>query len=109
MSDDFEKLAKKLPGAFATLRETTMQQVLFVALAESQQRTPVRTGTLRRSETTRMENNGARGFVGTNVKYAPFVHARTPFFADGIKAARPQIERILQESGDAFTVEVSDI
>lgn len=112
-ADDFKQTADRIPGAFKTLRETTMQKVVLVALAASQKRTPVKSGTLRRSETTRVEAGGMRGFVGTNVRYAPFVHdgtrymAARPFFEQGIGDAQPQIAHILQDAGDAFTAEVA--
>lgn len=102
-----DEFAKKLPGAFATMREQLMTKVTLAVLAKSQKRTPVRTGALRRSETTRVEDEGRRGFVGTNVVYAPFVHARVPFFELGIEDARPQIERLMEQAGESFFAGVS--
>jgi hypothetical protein len=79
-----------------------MQKVVLTALRHSQPLTPIRTGTLRRSETTRVEDGGARGFLGSNVNYAAFVHDRVPFFGQGIEDARSEIEQLLQEAGDSF-------
>src|SRR6185503_17922774 len=89
-------------GAFAKAKERLMQKVVLLALRHSQALTPVRTGTLRRTETTRVEDGGARGFLGSNLIYAPFVHARIPFFEQGIEDATPEIERLMQEAGDSF-------
>jgi phage gpG-like protein len=107
-----EELARRLSGdAFKKMRDNLLAKVLLTVLGKSQQRTPVRTGTLRRSETTRTEGN--RGFVGTNVKYAPFVHEGTkfmaarPFFVEGIQDSRGEVERLAQRAGDAFFSEVA--
>ena len=98
-----EELAAKIDAKpFSTEREKLMQQVLFTVLRNSQKRTPVKTGTLRRSETTRMEAGGQRGFVGTNVVYGPFVHKGTPFFAQGIQDSLSEVQRMLQRTGDAY-------
>lgn len=103
-----EELADRFDrGAFAATKLRLMQKVVLLALRHSQELTPVRTGTLRRSETTRIEDGGARGFLGSNIEYAPFVHARVPFFEEGIEEARPGIEQLLQEVGDQFWGEIS--
>ena len=102
-----EQAAARLsPQAFQALIEPAMQRITLIALANSQRRTPVRTGTLRRSETTRVESGGLRGYLGTNVVYGPFVHKRVPFFAQGIEAAGPGIEGELQKLGDQFVAKV---
>ena len=94
--------------------ELVMQKILFVALANSQQLTPVRTGTLRRSETTRMEAGGERGYLGSNIRYAPFVHngtkymAARPFFEEGIEDSRDRILDILAQAGAGHLEEVSE-
>lgn len=98
-----DELAAKLKAhPFASVREPLMQKIVLTALAHSQPLTPVRTGTLRRSETTRVAPGGLKGWVGTNIVYAPFVHRRVPFFAQGIDASRPAIDTLLQQAGDAF-------
>ena len=102
-----EQAAARLsPQAFQALIEPTMQRITLIALANSQRRTPVRTGTLRRSETTRVESGGLRGFVGTNVVYGPFVHARVPFFAQGIDDSQSAIESELQKLGLEWAAKV---
>ncbi len=101
-----EAAARLSPQAFQALLEPMMHRITLHALRESQPRTPVRTGTLRRSETTRVDSGGLRVYIGTNVVYGPFVHARVPFFAQGIDAAQPAIEGELQKLGDAFVSKV---
>ena len=54
-----------------------------------------------------MEAGGLRGYVGSNVVYAPFVHKRVPFFAEGIAAAAPQIEAEAEKMGLAFFAQVA--
>lgn len=108
MANDFDKLADQIKHTpFDAVR--LMHQITLAALANSQKRTPVKTGTLRRSETTRVEAKGHRGFLGTNVKYAPSVHKRTPFFAEGIADSRKQIDAFLAQAGGQYLAEVSDI
>lgn len=103
-----EELAKKLrPEVLKAQFEPFMQRATLLALRESQPRTPVRSGTLRRSETTRVEAGGMRGYVGSNVVYAPFVHKRVPFFAEGIAAATPAIEAEAEKIGVAFFAQVA--
>lgn len=94
--------AKLKQHPFAAVREPLMQKIVLAALAHSQPLTPVRTGTLRRSETTRVESGGLRGYIGSNVVYAPFVHARVPFFEQGIADSRSEAEQLLQQAGDAY-------
>lgn len=79
-----------------------MGRVLLVVLANAQKRTPVRTGTLRRSETSRVDAGGLRGFVDTNVVYAPFVHARVPFFQHAIDDSRAAVAKLLEEEGGEY-------
>lgn len=87
---------------FSAVREELMTKVLFIVLRHSQKRTPVKSGTLRRSETTRLEEQGARGFLGTNVVYAPFVHNRVPFFEQGIEDSRGEIASLLTKIGEGY-------
>lgn len=88
--------------------ERMMGRVLLIVLANAQKRTPVRTGTLRRSETTRVERGGLVGFVGTNVEYAPFVHERKPFFELAITDSRAAVDKILAEEGGEYLKAVSE-
>ncbi len=103
-----EQAAARLdPKAFQALLEPTMHRITLIALANSQRRTPVLTGNLRRSETTRVEAGGLRGFVGTNVVYGPFVHQRVPFFQQGIDDSQGAIENELQKLGVEWAAKVA--
>lgn len=97
-----DELRKRLTDdtARAAFFSRLMGRVLFVVLANAQKRTPVRTGSLRRSETTRVE--GLRGFVGTNVVYAPFVHARVPFFQQAVDDSRREVAKLLEGEGGVY-------
>lgn len=98
-----EELAARLKAhPFAAVREPLMQKITFLALGHAQPITPWRHGTLRRSETTRVEPGGLKGWLGSNVVYAPFVHARVPFFEQGIEESRDEAQRLLQDTGDAY-------
>jgi len=98
-----EDAAKKLDvGAFIAKREQLMQRLLFIGLAASQAETPVRTGLTRRTESTRMGSGGLSGWLGANTVYAPFVHARVPFFEMGVSSSRDRMQAEL----DKFGIEV---
>ncbi len=56
---------------------TLMTRLTLTVEAEAKRRVPVRTGTLRRSITSAVENAGQRGRVGTNLRYAVAVHEGT--------------------------------
>jgi HK97 gp10 family phage protein len=83
----------------------TMSRIVLTVQGNSQRVTPVKTGTLKRSETTRVEAGGNRGIVGTNVSYARFVHDGTikmkarPFFEEGLAASRDSIVKMLNDAG----------
>ena len=98
-----DELAARIKAhPFAAVREPLMQKIVYVALRHAQLLTPVRTGTLRRSETTRVEPGGLRGAVGSNVIYAPFVHARQPFFEQAIEQSQHEIQQLLGAAGDDY-------
>lgn len=86
LTDDAERLLGKIGHA---------------ALARSMKRTPVRTGTLRRSETTRVERD--RAYLGSAVEYAQYVHDGTqfmraqPFFEEGIQDAVPDMAGLVKD------------
>ena len=86
IQDDAEKLLGKMGHA---------------ALARSMKRTPVRTGDLRRSETTRVERD--RAFLGSSKEYAAYVHNGTqfmparPFFEEGIQEAIPEMAGLAKD------------
>ncbi|HEU4328066.1 MAG TPA: hypothetical protein VFS21_33325 [Roseiflexaceae bacterium] len=101
MSDDFDAAAAALdPGNLDLVR--LMSRIVLTVEGGSKRETPVRTGHLRRSETSRVERAGERGVIGTNVKYAPFVHRRVPFFRLGLATSRATIDDMLAETGQQF-------
>ena len=103
-----DELAARIKAhPFASVREPLMQQILYAALGPAQRETPVRTGNLRRSETTRVEAGGLRGYLGSNVVYAPFIHARVPFFELGIEQSEADRQRLLEAAGDAYLKELT--
>lgn len=68
-----------------------LQRVVMTVEAEAKKVTPVRTGTLRRSVTGAVRGV-QEGVVGSNLVYAPIVHARTPYLELGYDAAEKQID-----------------
>lgn len=86
-------------------KQRLMSRIVITVEGQAKRRTPVRTGHLRRSITHRVERAGERGIVGTNVKYAPFVHEGTrfmegrPFLEQGLAASRATIDQLLEEAG----------
>lgn len=98
-----DELAARLKAhPFASVREPLMSKIVLTALRHAQLRTPVRTGTLRRSETTRVAPGGLEGAIGSNVIYAPFVHARVPFFEQAIEDSQAEIQKLLEQAGDDY-------
>lgn len=91
-----------------------MQKAVLIAEGGSKKRTPVKTGTLRRSETSRVEGSGlkVRGIVGTNIVYGPFVHNGTrrmparPFFEWGLQDSRDRIVAVFEQAAGQFLAEV---
>ena len=97
------ELAARLKAhPFADVREPLMQKITLAALARALPLTPVRTGTLRRSETNRVETGGLKGWIGSNVVYAPFVLANVPFLQMGIEQSAPERSRLMQAAGDEY-------
>ena len=87
-----------------------MSRIVLTVEGNSKRVTPVRTGNLKRSETTRVEDGGNRGIVGTNASYARYVHdgtrrmAARPFFEQGMAASRDTIDKMLEDAGlELFT------
>ena len=80
-----------------------LQRIALVVEGNAKRHTPVKTGTLRRSITTRVEGNAA--YVGTSVEYAVFVHDGTkymagrPFLTEGLDDSVSQIDGMLSEWG----------
>jgi hypothetical protein len=79
MSITPEQLAKNIRAHLAQERSSVnkpelMSKVVLTIEGNVKRVVPVRTGTLRRSITSRVEDGGNRGVVGTNVPYARPVH-----------------------------------
>ncbi len=91
-------------------KQQLMSRIVLTVQGNSQRVTPVLTGTLKRSLTSRVEAAGDRGIVGTNLSYARFVHGGTrymrarPFIEQGMVASRDVIEGLLEKAGvELFT------
>lgn len=92
--------------------EKLLQKIAHSALAHSMKHTPVLTGNLRRSETTRVERD--RAYLGSSAEYAQFVHDGTrfvparPFFEEGIQDAIPEMADLVRDwLEDIFSREVA--
>ena len=57
-----------------------MQRVVLSGEGIMKREAPVKSGTLRRSITSKVERGGDRGVIGTNVRYARAVHDGTRAF-----------------------------
>lgn len=104
-SSDLDEAARQLSPEQLKL-ERLMQRVTALGLRAGQKRTPVRTGTLRRSEFSRVERSGERGVLGATASYARVVHNRQPFFEQGLQDERAAIDELLEEAGYAFLNQV---
>lgn len=94
--------AKLKAHPFAAEREAVMTKITLLLLGNAQKQTPVKTGTLRRSEVTHVDAGGLRGLVGTNLVYAPFAHARVPFFQLAIDEGRSQVNKLMADAGEKY-------
>lgn len=85
-----EELASKLDTK--ELRDTLIQRAVLLLEGASKEEAPVKTGTLRRSITSRASRD--RGVIGTNLRYALAVH-------DGSRAhiIRPSARKALMWPG----------
>ena len=107
MAQSVESFGDKLSKAQLD-KTALMQRIVLTVQGNSERVTPVKTGTLKRSITTRVEGNGDRGFIGSNINYARFVHDGTsrmtgrPFFEDGMAASRDTIGELMQDAGMKF-------
>ena len=97
---------ESLAVAFLTARigkERLMSRIVLTVEANSKRVTPVLTGNLKRSITSRVEAAGERGVVGTNASYARFVHDGTsrmaprPFFTNGMGLSRDSINGFMDD------------
>lgn len=84
------------PRLMAKNLQKAIGQSIFTIERESKLRTPVRTGFLRSSHTTKL--SPLRGEVGPTADYAPFVHGGTrymrarPFLLQGVQASENNID-----------------
>ena len=101
LASSMERIARDVGKPERLLRDVTL-----LVQRGSMERAPVKTGTLRRSLTSRVE--GTRGYVGSNLEYAPHVHEGTrymearPFIQEAIDDSVANIERALSDWGDGL-------
>jgi hypothetical protein len=100
--DRFEKVMKDAAGLLNTPTQMLMD-VGFIGDGEVKQGAPVRTGTYRRSITSRVEGNAV--YIGSALVYAPPLEYGTEHMAaqapiqSGINRAIPRIETKIAEFG----------
>jgi HK97 gp10 family phage protein len=103
-----EQTAAKFAAAAAGMKANKprlMSKIVLVIEKNSKRVTPVRTGNLRRSVGSKVEAGGDRGVIGASAHYARYVHEGTsrmsgrPFFVEGAKASKAEIDTILQGTG----------
>jgi hypothetical protein len=99
MSTTPETFGAGLPDAVGTIAELAMRRIVLTVEGAVKRRTPVRTGTLRRSITSAVRDAGMVGIVGTAIIYARPVNRRAQYFQKGLEDSRPQVEAILREAG----------
>lgn len=68
-----ERIAAQLRNVLKD-KAAPMRRAVLVVEAQAKRESPVKTGNLRRSITSRVEQGGNRGVIGTNVRYARAVH-----------------------------------
>lgn len=117
-----DELESRLKSAeFRAMLPQIMQRIVLTVEAQAKRNSPVVTGNLRRSITSRVEGAGERGVVGTNVVYAQAVHdgvppsgpggrgrKAQPFLADALEQSRDNIQSILQNAGEQYMEKVAN-
>lgn len=100
-ADDLAQRLRAEP--FSALREEIMDTILTeVVLPNALKHTHVITGRLRTSETHRVEAGGLRGYVSSDVDYAPMENARHPFFPPAVEDSKAPAEQLLQKIGQGY-------
>lgn len=98
----FEYVLRLLnPERIAALETKLMQRIVLRVEAHVKRVTPVKTGNLKRSITSRVQSP-TRGVVGTNVSYAPTVNRRNPFMLNGYANSKPEIQAEIAKAAIAF-------
>lgn len=69
-----KQIAAMLQAVAKEARQVAMQRAVLIVEAEGKREAPVKSGNLRRTITSRVEDGGNRGIVGTNARYARAVH-----------------------------------
>lgn len=92
-------IAKQLASLVKNTKKEAMQRVVLQGETLMKREAPVKQGTLRRSITSRVEQGGNRGVIGTNLQYARAVN-------DGSKPhiIRPKTAKALYWRGAAHPV-----
>lgn len=88
-----------------TALNPTLGKIVFTAERGIKQRTPVRTGRLRRSVNGQVVST-TEGRVGTNLIYARPVHRNNPFIERGLDDVDSEIDALLAEGGMAIWKQV---
>lgn len=97
-----DALGALTPAALRDELHMVLRDSMLIIESNVKQRTPVRTGALRRSWTSRVIGTAERGIVGTNLHYAPKVERRRGMAAQGLQASLPAIERRVQRLADTL-------
>jgi phage gpG-like protein len=67
---DFTRVANQLRTLVKDNKQDAMRRVVLQGESIMKRETPIKTGALRRSITSRVERGGNRGVIGTNLSYA---------------------------------------
>lgn len=105
--EEFARRLNDSPQIINRWRIRTMQRIVLVVEANVTRKTPVVWGTLAGSITSRIEDSGQRGVVGTNLIYARPVNRRRQYMERGLEASTGRIEQILEERGGVLAEELS--
>ncbi|MDK2800568.1 MAG: hypothetical protein PWQ70_2187 [Clostridiales bacterium] len=77
MADNFKSYKKEVLKKLTDTERQALETIGFFVEAEAKLRTPVLTGTLRRSITNKVNENEKSVAIGTNVEYAEYVEKGT--------------------------------
>lgn len=108
MSAAIQRL-EALQSTVASSLEDALEEATLVVMADARRNAPVDTGRLRADINQEVERIGTqivKGYVGSNVEYAPFQEILNPYLRPAIEDNRDRIRDIFETAIAAAITEV---
>lgn len=98
-NDASEKLQKELEQIQARALDA-MKQAMYMVQADTQQLCPVKTGNLKRSYQSGVDQDGnvITGWVGSNCEYAVFADQKQPHLTEAVEKDQAQVTELIRKA-----------